>query len=315
MKTYQVEGFKVFSFIDDYWLAINSETDKGTLLNAEMCVSNKSIEDQRWDQYINQEISRDELQFLKIEVACLQNSIDTKSIAYVNIETRTCKIIRFLEAEKNIHNHTFYKLSEPSIPLERALTLNSHLNDFLLYRENEEELRQAFKQSLMDRLKQAQVAKKAQQEALEQLQREEEAKKAALEKQRLEAEERSRVYREMMRKADEQVELEMMQRAKAANERPVSMSPEEWEWYKKTGRTFTKRTNGYSPSQPKATYGSTEEKLAKKQREKFKEKLLSYPIKGDNFIDGPVAEWRRFILKWVKDNQQKIRLESLCKSS
>ncbi|WP_193747855.1 hypothetical protein [Neobacillus niacini] len=51
----------------------------------------------------------------------------------------------------------------------------------------------------------------------------------------------------MMRKADEQVELEMMQRAKAANERPVSMSPEEWEWYKKTGRTFTKRTNGYSP--------------------------------------------------------------------
>jgi hypothetical protein len=56
MNTYQAEGFKVFSFIDDYWLAINSETDKGTLLNAEMFVSNKSNEDQQWDQYINQEL-------------------------------------------------------------------------------------------------------------------------------------------------------------------------------------------------------------------------------------------------------------------
>jgi hypothetical protein len=73
MSTYHAEGFKVFSFIDDYWLAINLETNKGTLLNAEMFVSNKSNEDQRWDQYINQELTRDELQLLKAEAAGIRN--------------------------------------------------------------------------------------------------------------------------------------------------------------------------------------------------------------------------------------------------
>jgi hypothetical protein len=51
-----------------------------------------------------------------------------------------------------------------------------------------------------------------------------------------------------MTKAGDLIEQEMIQRAKAANDRPVGMSPEEWEWYKKTGRTFSKRTNG--PTQP-----------------------------------------------------------------
>jgi hypothetical protein len=308
MKTYQAEGFKVFSYIDDYWLAINAETDKGTLLNAEMFVSNKSNEDQRWDQYINQDLSRDELQFLKAEVAGFRNSIDTKSIAYVNIENRTCKIIRFLEAEKNNHNLTFYKLSEPTIPLERALTLNSQLNDFLLYRENEEELRQTFKQSLMDKLKQAEAEEKAQLEALKQLQREEEAKKAAIEKQRIEAEERSRLYHEMMRKSEEQVEIEMLQRAKAASERPVGMSPDTWEWYKKREIVFHSSNNYIIKTQPIASVIETKGKPVDKEREKFKEKLLSYPIKGDNFINGAVATWRSFILKWVKNNQHEDTL-------
>ena len=303
INTYQAEGFKVFSFIDDYWLAINSETDKGTLLNAEMFVSNKSNEDQRWDQYINQELSRDELQFLKAEAAGFRNSIDTKSIAYVTIENRTCKIIRFFVAGTNNHNVTFYKLSEPTIPLERALTLNSHLDDFLLYRENEEELRQAFKQSLMDKLKQAEAEERAQQESLEQLQREEEAKKAALEKQRVEAEERYRLYHEMMRKSEEQVEVEMLQRTKAASERPIGMSPETWEWYKKRGIVFHTNNHPIIKTQPIASVIETKGKPVDKEREKFKEKLISYPIKGDNFINGAVATWRSFILKWIKNNQ------------
>ncbi|MGX6445793.1 hypothetical protein ACWM35_21460 [Neobacillus sp. K501] len=90
MKTYQTEGFKVFSFIDDTWLAIISETDKGALLNAELLVTNKSNEDQRWDHFIEQGLSRDEFKYLNTEVAGLQNSIDIKSIAYVNIESRVC---------------------------------------------------------------------------------------------------------------------------------------------------------------------------------------------------------------------------------
>ncbi|MEH7304206.1 hypothetical protein [Neobacillus drentensis] len=34
LKTYNREGFKAFSFVDDFWLAIDPETNKGTLLTA-----------------------------------------------------------------------------------------------------------------------------------------------------------------------------------------------------------------------------------------------------------------------------------------
>lgn len=305
MNAYKAEGFRVFSFIDDIWLAINSETNKGTLLIAELQAANKSKEDQNWDQYLTQEIPRPTLQFLKTRIDV---TIDTKSIAYVNIESRTCKIIRFLEAEKNNHNLTFYKLSEPTIPLERALTLNNQLDDFLLYRENEEDLRLAFMQSLMGKIKQAEAEEKAQKEALEKLQREEEEKKAASERWSMEAKERYKPENERVRISDDQIEREMLEIARAANERPISMSPEEWEWYKKTGRTYAKRTNWSIQAPPVASYETTEEKIAKEHRGKFKEKLLSHPISGDHFIDGPPANWRKFILKWIKEHQQEDNL-------
>jgi hypothetical protein len=155
----------------------------------------------------------------------------------------------------------------------------------------------------MAKLKQAEAEEKAQQEAMEQLQRKEEEKKAALEKQRIETEERSRLYHEMMRRSEEQVEIEMLQRAKVASERPVGMSPETWEWYQKRGIVFNSNNNSIIKTQPAAAVIETKGKPVDKEREKFKEKLLSYPIKGDNFINGAVATWRSFILKWVKNNQ------------
>lgn len=301
MNAYKAEGFRVFTFIDDIWLALNPETDKGTLFLAELQAAYKSKEDQHWDQYLTQEIPRPALDYLKTRIDV---TIDTKSIAYVNIESRTCKIIRFLEAEKNNRNLTFYKLSEPTIPLERALTLNDQLNDFLLYRENEEDLRLAFMQSLMGKIKQAEDEEKAQKEALEKLQREEVKKKAALERWSMEAKERYKAEYERVQISDEQLEREMLEIVKAANERPINMSPEEWEWYQKTGRTDLKRTNWSIQTQPVALFETTVEKIAKEHREKFKEKLLSHPISGDHFIDGQPAIWRRFILKWIKDHQQ-----------
>ncbi|SDN87444.1 hypothetical protein [Bacillus sp. OK048] len=306
MNTYKAEGFRVFSFIDDIWLALNPETDKGTLFIAEMQADNKSKEDRQWDQYLSQEIPDSALQFLKGKIKV---TIDTRSISYVNIENRKCKIIRFLEGEKNNLNLTFYKISEPTIPLERALTLNTQLDDFLLYRENEEDLRLAFMQSLLDKIKQAENEEKAQKEALEKLQvEEEEEKKAASKRWRMDTEERSMLENERMRISDVLVEQEMLQIAKAANKRPISMSPEEWEWYKKTGRTYAKRPNWSIQTLPVASYEKTEEKIAKEQREKFKEKLLSQPIKGDHFIDGPPRNWRKFILKWIKKHQQEDNL-------
>ncbi|MCM3694611.1 hypothetical protein [Neobacillus niacini] len=306
MNAYKAEGFRVFAFIDDIWLAINAETNKGTLLIAELQAANKSKEDQHWDQYLTQKIPRPALQFLETRIDV---TIDTKSIAYVNIESRTCKIIRFLEAEKNNRNLTFYKLSEPTIPLERALTLNNQLQNFLLYHENEEDLRLEFMESLMDKMKQAEDEVKAQQEALGKWQRENEEKQVASEKWSTEAKDRYKPENERVRISDEQIEREMLEIAKAANERPVSMSPEEWDWFKKTGRTNAKKTNGFIQAQPVALYETTEEKILKEHREKFKEKLLSHPIRGDHFIDGQSAIWRKFILKWIKEHQQEEDLE------
>jgi hypothetical protein len=306
MNTYKAEGFKVFSFIDDFWLALNRETEKGTLFIAEMQAANKSKEDQHWDQYLTQEIPKPALQFLKTRIDV---TIDTRSIAYVNIESRTCKIIRFLEADKNNRNLTFYKLSEPTIPLERALTLNTELDDFLLYRENEDEIRNTFKQKIMDRIIQVEMMEEqAKREALENFKREEEEKNAAFEKLIIDAVEHSRLNHERRLITDEQEEQEILQRAIAASERPVSMSPETWEWYKKRGIVFNSRYNLPKKTQSVEENKKFVEKTVDVDREKFKAKLLSYPIKGDNFINGPAVNWRSFILKWIKENKREDTL-------
>jgi hypothetical protein len=258
--------------------------------------ANKSKENKRWDQFLLREVPN--------SVKIFKNKDCGRSVAY----QRICKMIRFLEVVKNNGNLTIYILSEPTIPLERVLTLNTQQDDFLLYRENEEELRQAFKELLMDKIEQAELEEKTKIEALEQLQREEEAKRAASEKFRYEAEERSKFSPERMTKADEQIEQEMLQRAKAANERPVGMTTEEWEWYKKTGRTFSKRKNGSTQPQPVSTYQTTKTKVEKEQWAKFMEKLLSHPIRGDHFIDGHASHWRKFILKWIKEHQHYVNL-------
>lgn len=246
----------------------------------------------------------------------LQLPCDTRSIAYVNLDNRTCKIIRFLEAKNNTLNLTFYKLSEPTIPLERALTLTTQKDGFLLYRENEDELRQAFKHSLMGKIEEKArkfsleklqlEAEKARKDALTKLQLEKEkAKKDALIKRLREAEEREKQDRERKRKDDKLVEQEMLTRAQVAIDRPISMSPEEWDRYKRTGRSYSKRTIWDNPSKPAPAYESFEEKTKKENRVKFKEKLLSHPISGNHFINGTSSNWRKIILKWINEHQRK----------
>jgi hypothetical protein len=90
----------------------------------------------------------------------------------------------------------------------------------------------------------------------------------------------------------EEVEEEMAQRAEEANERPVHMSPEQWEWYRKTGRMNPSRETGAAQRQLNSTFNRTEDKFAKQKREKFKEKFLTHPIKGERFIDGSPSKWR-----------------------
>jgi hypothetical protein len=301
INTYKTEGFKVFSFIDDLWLAVNAETDKGTLLSSEMLVAAKGKEDQNWDQFLNQDRSGISLHFIDPDFSILQHPIDTRSIAYVNTENRICKIIRFLIVEKNNRNLTFFKLSQPTITLERALTLNSERDSFLLFSENEEDLRQAFMLSLLDKIRQTEEKEKANKEAFESLQQNDEIKFETSEKTPYEYKENTPNNHDFGSKlmSDEQIEQEMLARATAANERPISMSPEEWEWYKKTGRTFSKKTNW--PIHPQHVYANETKDV--KAREELKDKLFSQPIRGDHFIDGHSTNWRKFILKWISKHQ------------
>jgi hypothetical protein len=301
INTYREEGFKVFSFIDDLWLAVNEETDKGTLLSSEMLVAAKGKEDQNWDQFLNQDRSGISLQFIDPDFSILQLPIDTRSIAYVNTENRICKIIRFLIVEKNNRNLTFFKLSQPTITLERALTLNNERDNFLLFSENEEDLRQSFMLSLLDKIRQTEEEEKAKKEAIESLQRNVKIKFETIEKTLSEYKEDTPTNHNFRSKqiSDEQIEEDMLARAKVANERPINMSPEEWEWYKKTGRTFSKESTWSIHPQHVPANKTQDEKV----REELKDKLFSQPIRGDYFIDGPSANWRKFILKWISIHQ------------
>ncbi|WP_160725123.1 DUF7830 domain-containing protein [Bacillus sp. USDA818B3_A] len=303
IKAYDREGFKAFSFIDAFWIAIDHETNKGTLLSPEMLVTRKSQEDKAWDQFLNDDLPS-EFQDIVSEVIDLPFPADTRSIAYVNIDSRFCKIIRFVVTQRHNRNVTFLRLSEPIIALERALTINKRQDDFLLHYDNEEELRMAFIHIALDKKEQAELEERAQLEALEKIEQEEEERIAVLNILRLEAQERVKFGNEIKSKDDKQIEQEMAQRAEEAKSRPIDMSPEQWEWYKKTGRNYVSREKGVVQRQSNSTLTQIEDKYVKHQREKFKEKLLTHPIKGDQFIDGPPSNWRGFILKWINTHQK-----------
>ncbi|HZG71637.1 MAG TPA: hypothetical protein VEY51_08865, partial [Chondromyces sp.] len=304
MNTYKEEGFKAFSFVDDSWLALDNDTYKGTLLHAEKQVTRKEKEDFCWDEFLKQEITGETLQFLKEEMGTTTLEIDTRSIAYINVNDRTCKIIRFLESLQNERNITFYELSRPTISLERTLSLNDGKNNFLLYREDEGQLRQEFKNALITRREQAEVDKK---------------EKAEKEAQKLKSQTgQGKVWEDPINMAtqdpykqaprdvsDLEIELEMEKRAKEAAQRPVDMDPNQWEWYKKTGRVYQRKSNqGLSSTKPDLNQ-TLQNKAFQEKREAFKEKLLTYPITGEHYINGDSREWRIFLLKWMNKGQKK----------
>ncbi|QCJ41177.1 hypothetical protein FAY30_04285 [Bacillus sp. S3] len=305
MSAYDREGFKAYSFIDDVWLAIDPDTNKGTLLTPEMQVTQKNQEDQDWDKLLNEGIPS-EFQQIIYELADLPFPVDARSIAYVNIDSRKCKIVRFAEVNRNNRNVTFLNLSEPTIPLEQALTLNTKLAEFLLQSDNEEVLRRAFLDEILDKKGEAERVERAQREVLGKINRREDELEAVLNILRLEAQEHGESITNLkqIHVGDEQIKREMVQRAKEARQRPIYMTPEQWEWYKKTGRRYPSRETGVIRSRLNSTIIQEDNEYVKQQRKRFKDKLLTYPIKGDQFIDGLPSQWRAFILKWINTHQE-----------
>jgi hypothetical protein len=303
MTTYKKEGFRVFSFIDDIWQAIDPETNKGTLLTPEMQVTRKSQEDFAWDQSLNNELTSD-FQTIITGLTHLPFPVDTRSIVYVNIVTRKCKVIRFAEINRHNRNVTILKLSEPTIPLERALTLNIRQDDFLLHIDNEAELRIAFLHEIMDKQQQVEREEMAKREAFERkIKRQEDEKQAFINFVRLQEQKRAEYVKKVKSIDDEQIEREMALRAEEASKRPVDMTPEQWEWQRKTGRMYPSSKNSKAQRQLNSTNNQMEDQYTKQKRENFKKKLLTYPIKGDQYIAGHPSQWRAFILKWINTHK------------
>lgn len=311
IKTYREEGFKSICFVDDSWEAIDNETDKGTLLFAEKHVTRKDIEDFRWDEFLNQEINLGVQNYLRKEVGNATLTFDTRSILYVNIDNRICKIIRMLESNQYEKNISFYKLSEPTIPLERALSLNSKQVSFLIYRENEEQLRQDFKNSLIKRWEQAELERK-EKEAETQYQFENNTSwskfKSKITEEQIRQKRDISLFHSRQGIDDDEFERERNRIAEEAAKRPVDMSPEQWEWYKKTGRSYQKQNSDYMPKNKVTGHQNFETKVSNEKRENFLEKILSFPISGENYINTEPKYWRLFILKWIKNEQKEDEL-------
>ena len=305
MDTYKNEGFKVFSFVDDTWLAIDRGTGKGTLLSAEKHIALKNNEDDCWDKFLLDEIPKQTLYFLKNEAGYNNFIIDTKSISYVDIDNRSCKTIRFIELDKSERNFTFYKLSESNIPLDRALSLNSKQNNFLLFQLEEDEIRQAFKKSLLSRWEKSEEEKRRTEELTRREEEEKQRAREAILRQQAQKWQNNEYDIKEIEIDDNALKLEMEQIARKASERPVHMSPEQWEWYKSTGSKFSdinskSNANQIKQSTPPPPTETAEQRIYRKKREKLKDKLLTYPITGENYLEGERDHWRKCILKWIK---------------
>jgi hypothetical protein len=279
MDAYEQEGFKVFSFIDDSWLALDFETNKGTLLSSETVATRKDQEDIKWDRFLKNDLSLEEYKYLEEKIGKIIK-IDTKSICYVNVDNRSCKIIRMLEFINNDRNISFYKLTDPTISLEQALSINNDMNQFTLFHTEEEKLRLDFKKKITISLTEAKKEKK---------EREELAQLELAQQKKLEEDKQKQSEKEYL-----EIEQQMQRIAREAKKRPIGKSPDQLDWYKKTG-WYNKQKNANS-------YNETPKLINKKQL-KFNEKMLTHPIKGENYINGKSVIWRTTVINWIVDQR------------
>ena len=160
MKTYQKEGFKSFTFVDDRWHSFLEETNKGTLLSAELVITSKTNEDDQWDEFLKRNITGDLLNFFMEDTGASMEAFKTRNISYVNIDHRLCTIFRFIPTSQNERNITFFKLFELKIPLAHALSISAGQDHFMLSDKNEDYNRREFLKNLTDKKQQFELNKR-----------------------------------------------------------------------------------------------------------------------------------------------------------
>jgi hypothetical protein len=147
LQFYAKEGLRSFSFIDKKWMAIDHDTKKGTLLSAETLLIRKGRMDKVWDDLLKNQLSKAEFVFLCQHYFHLKVNFhpNVHSLIYVDLENRNSTIYHETELFSDGNTSTIYILDERKIPLERALTLNSEQDDFMLYHDSELEDIKRFK--------------------------------------------------------------------------------------------------------------------------------------------------------------------------
>lgn len=213
MKTYQKEGFKAYAFVDSDWLALREETRMGTLFNSEVEVASKGREDHLWDQFLNQRLQGALLDFFKQYIGANTVNFDTKSIAYVDLNDRSCQVIRWIPVSRNYRNLTFYQLTSSQASLSSALSINAKYTGFQLSALNEDNKRAGFLAELIE--------KKAERDRAIKGEKERHFNTVSLPRA---PQAESQTQPVIVDITDEEVETIMRERAKSASMRPVQYS-------------------------------------------------------------------------------------------
>ncbi|MEX3624943.1 hypothetical protein [Viridibacillus arvi] len=310
-RTYLEMGFQVFSFVDASWLALSKETGKGTLLNTESNFIMKNKHDHLWDDFIKTLDNRLTNTIRNLNGTDLL-SIDTKSIHYLDINKRECKIVRFLQSKQHEKNSTIFSLVPPiTIPLSKALTLNEDQTEFQLFHENEENLFVDFKKSILKHMKMKEERNlilnniKPINIILEDVVQKKNEIHSKWNAEHYEKENISSELEEDEQRSDYRKEM--------ANLRPVGFSEPEWRHHQMQVKKYGKKYEmEYGINQVPKT--SQTDSMDKDRSDRLIETLYIFSINGSQYINGESKHWKKYVFNWIeKERKSRDLIISLSK--
>lgn len=294
IESYKQEGFRAFSFVDHSWLSMIEETKKGTLLEAELHVSSKTNEDEKWDSFL-QGIGEELVSFCEEEIGALVHEWAVRSMMYVDIPNRSCRVIRFTEVQRNSRNATIYECSSAVIPLEQTLTLHSDQDRFLLADEEEEGRRQRFKERLLEQKRQHDVEQQKKEEAARRMAEEANANRPSFEYRSYTEQEWQQTGSERHDPELDEINRNMEEISRIASLRPVDVDPRSRRWQRQESRSYG------DPVAP--SFERLEDQVKREKLEQATRLLMEISVSGEAYIQSSRKQWRSVVLEWLKQKE------------
>lgn len=282
ISSYEERGFKYFLFVDSKWLTIKRD-NFGTLLPSEMSVSSKEIENEKWDEFLNDNITGELFGFFRRELRFNVDSFETRNISYIDINERKLLKYYFLMVNKQNRNQTIYHLSNSVTELEKAFGLtgsNSFRLDDDTFVDNREEFINDLKNRMIElnKLIEESQTKKIQSVPKEQITSEFTSW----------SEEGNLMLTTI---SDQEADEKARKREEVAKLRNINTTP-----------------NGLNYNHYKNPVINTNANISANTRNRMKEYLLTCAIEYEQYINGDKHAWRKEILKWIKQNQKDNRI-------